>query len=135
MNAMHCGKTLIPPLVRVYRVQCGIIFYHVLFTCAKYFAFCRSRIFVSWDIVANLRYILYIWTMLFIERLRRATNDRGMGRAYYKLTFGSIWNRWAICLSMREKINMATYIRSASWIYLVLKLIKQHFNERKLCNI
>ena len=37
--------------------------------------------------------------------------------------------------SMREKINMATYIRSASWIYLVLKLIKQHFNERKLCNI
>ena len=37
--------------------------------------------------------------------------------------------------SMREKINMATYIRSASWIYLVLKLIKQHFNEQKLCNI
>jgi hypothetical protein len=34
-----------------------------------------------------------------------------------------------------KKINMATYIRSASWIYLVLKLIKQHFNERKLCNI
>ena len=29
------------------RVQCDIIFYHVLFTCAKYFAFCRSRIFVS----------------------------------------------------------------------------------------
>ena len=47
------------------RVQCGIIFYHVLFTCAKYFAFCRSRIFVSWDIVANLRYILYISTLLF----------------------------------------------------------------------
>ena len=44
------------------RVQCGIIFYHVLFTCAKYFAFCRSGIFVSWDIVANLRYILYINT-------------------------------------------------------------------------
>jgi hypothetical protein len=34
-----------------------------------------------------------------------------------------------------QKINMATYIRSVSWIYLVLKLIKQHFNERKLCNI
>jgi hypothetical protein len=45
--------------VRVYRkiirVQCGIIFYHVCFTCAKCFAFCRSRIFVSWDIVANLK--------------------------------------------------------------------------------
>jgi hypothetical protein len=45
--------------VRVYwkiiRVQCGIIFYHVCFTCAKYFAFCRSRIFVSWDVVANLK--------------------------------------------------------------------------------
>ena len=45
--------------VRVYRkiirVQCGIIFYHVCYTCAKYFAFFRSRIFVSWDIVANLK--------------------------------------------------------------------------------
>jgi hypothetical protein len=45
--------------VRVYskiiRVQCGIIFYHVCFTYAKYFAFCRSRIFVSWDVVANLK--------------------------------------------------------------------------------
>ena len=37
--------------VRVYRkiirVQCGIIFDHVCYTCAKYFAFFRSRIFVS----------------------------------------------------------------------------------------
>jgi hypothetical protein len=30
-----------------------LVFYHVLFTCAKYFAFCRSRIFVSWDIVVD----------------------------------------------------------------------------------
>jgi hypothetical protein len=44
-------------------------------------------------------------------------------------------NRWAICLRMREENQYGAYIRSVSWIYLVLKLIKLHFNERKLCNI
>ena len=33
------------------------------------------------------------------------------------------------------QISNGPPLRSASWIYLVLKLIKQHFNERKLCNI
>jgi hypothetical protein len=31
--------------------------------------------------------------------------------------------------------SQTSYIRSVTWIYLVLKLIKQHFNERKLRNI
>jgi hypothetical protein len=75
------NKIYLPVYRKIIRVQCGIIFYHVCFTCAKYFAFCRSRIFVSWDIVANLRYIIYIRRMLFIECLRRATNNTGMGRA------------------------------------------------------
>jgi hypothetical protein len=49
------NKINVPVYRKIIRVQCGIIFYHVCFTCAKCFAFCRSRIFVSWDIVANLK--------------------------------------------------------------------------------
>jgi hypothetical protein len=35
----------------------------------------------------------------------------------------------------RRKSIWRRIFRSVSWIYLVLKLIKQRFNERKLCNI
>jgi hypothetical protein len=57
----------------------------------------------------------------WFSRASASTNHRPTGGKFV----------WACA----KKINMATYIRSVSWIYLVLKLIKQHFNERKLCNI
>ena len=82
------------------RVQCGIIFYHVLFTCTKYFAFCRSRIFVSCDIVAYLRYNLYISTLLF---KLSACGARQMTKEWGELNANCIWKHyWCILHAVLE---------------------------------
>jgi hypothetical protein len=105
-------------------------FYHVLFTCAKYFAFCRSRIFVSWDIVATLRYILYVYEQCFSLSAcgaRQITEEWGELNINWHLVHSTSrfelsmvchnrsTNLWHNCYPRKSERSTCSRSRSSAW--------------------